>query len=418
MLEFFLDPYPDEILYSVWARYSEKVQYFSRKDVFHELFGDKETTAVIDLPGYLGYFFDHLPIGHAYTIDDFINGHTLFPFYTSFLSKARYEVIRTHMITGNGSIIHGLAGIIGNSISRPAFLRYCPLCLEEDKNRFGECYWHRLHQVPGVEICHVHKLFLENSPFSVKGPLKTRYQFISANSISDPAAPQSASNSPYFQTLLNIAQDSDYLLNNVYVFWESNMLVERYALLLSSQQFLTKAGFVRKLDLLEAFIDHYNPELLTLLHCELGKTHNANQNWPAEVVTLPTTKGSNHPLLHILVIRFLNSTVEDFIRHQFQEKPKYLTAFGQGPWPCLNPICEHYKQAEILTYKATRYSKKKTPKHPTATFSCSCGFTYTRSAGSSDDRISRIISFGAAWETKLQELWFNPVVSLSSILCK
>src|SRR5260221_3342972 len=46
--------------------------------------------------------------------------------------------------------------------------------------------------------------------------------------------------------------------------------------------------------------------------------------------------------LHILVIRFLESTAESFLRRHI-EAPK---PFGSGPWPCLNPVCEEYRSEE------------------------------------------------------------------------
>jgi hypothetical protein len=35
-------------------------------------------------------------------------------------------------------------------------LRLCPCCAQEDKSAFGEAYWHRIHQLPGIAICAKH----------------------------------------------------------------------------------------------------------------------------------------------------------------------------------------------------------------------------------------------------------------------
>ena len=42
-------------------------------------------------------------------------------------------------------------------------MRYCPLCAAADREKHGETYWHRKHQLPGVEICLKHRCRLENS---------------------------------------------------------------------------------------------------------------------------------------------------------------------------------------------------------------------------------------------------------------
>lgn len=49
MLGFFPTRYPDELLYSLCARYSERVQYPDDRAVNAELFGTKDTYASVDL---------------------------------------------------------------------------------------------------------------------------------------------------------------------------------------------------------------------------------------------------------------------------------------------------------------------------------------------------------------------------------
>ncbi|MBJ8192714.1 TniQ family protein, partial [Bacillus cereus] len=39
-------------------------------------------------------------------------------------------------------------------------VRYCPRCLKEDFESFGECYLHRLHQIDKLDICHRHHIQL------------------------------------------------------------------------------------------------------------------------------------------------------------------------------------------------------------------------------------------------------------------
>ncbi len=43
------------------------------------------------------------------------------------------------------------------------YLQFCPQCLAEDLQHYGEMYWHRLHQVAGVRVCLIHGVGLENS---------------------------------------------------------------------------------------------------------------------------------------------------------------------------------------------------------------------------------------------------------------
>lgn len=82
------------------------------------------------------------------------------------------------------------AGGVSSSIQSPRWLKFCPICVEEDKKQFDYSYLHRLHQVPGVEVCPVHKVFLENSDAQARGR-KIRYQLFSVERSTQSVSPRS-----------------------------------------------------------------------------------------------------------------------------------------------------------------------------------------------------------------------------------
>lgn len=104
MLEYFPDPHPDEILYSVWARYSDHTQYPSQSDVFRELFGRRLVHTTVDLPRHLDHFVSCLPSEHSYTLDWFIAHHTLLPFHGPFLPQEQFKRLRDQMTTNDSSV--------------------------------------------------------------------------------------------------------------------------------------------------------------------------------------------------------------------------------------------------------------------------------------------------------------------------
>ena len=396
MIEHCPDPYPDEVLYSVWARYSDHIQCPHKDDVFQELFGNRKVKATVDLPCHLDYFVNNLPIGHSYTIDFFIDHHTLFPFYGPFLPQERYRRLREQMRTGNGQAIHMRAGIIGSDTLPPQWLRYCPQCVEQDRTSFGECYWHRLHQAPGVEICPIHKAFLENSTVQARNSFATN-EFVSAERALKPAERRSAESSPFFKTLMDIADDVHYLLMRPRTPPMAHFFGEQYRTLLALHGFMTPRGFVRVVDLLTTFVSYYSAELLALLHCEMTQSR-LDSTWLAMLAH--QSKSVQHPLRHILAIRFLGSTVEEFFhQHTMPYKP-----FGNGPWPCLNPVCEHYYQRCISTYHTSEHTQKG---RPLGKFACDCGYTYCRSGPDhlAEDvfRKDRVLAYGPLWKAKLRE---------------
>lgn len=89
MISFFPDPYPDELLYSVCARFADRVQYPGESSVVWQLFGTRNGAAVVDLPSRLGHLVATLPPEHNYTVDQLIDDHTLLPFYSPFCPPSR-----------------------------------------------------------------------------------------------------------------------------------------------------------------------------------------------------------------------------------------------------------------------------------------------------------------------------------------
>ncbi len=206
MIPCFPDPFPDEILYSVWARYRDRVQYSDEAKVTEELFGGT-VGVIVDLPCYLKYLVEHLPPGNSYTVDWLVDHHTLFPFYGPFLPQERYDRLREQMISGPGSALHTRAGISRLSIPSPIVLRYCPICVKRDREQHGEAYWHRLHQVPGVEICPEHMTILENSAVYTRANFSLKKKFISLES-STPFSPPRTPEGVLCKFLFDIAMEA------------------------------------------------------------------------------------------------------------------------------------------------------------------------------------------------------------------
>ena len=140
MIGFFPDPYPDELLYSVCARYSERIGAPNSSRTMQELLGYWGAKATIDLPRHLNYLVSVLPLGHRYTSERLINNHTLLPFYAPFLPLERVNSIRENMKGSNKRGIHQTSGVSPSSIRSPSWLRFCPMCVEEDRKQFGETY--------------------------------------------------------------------------------------------------------------------------------------------------------------------------------------------------------------------------------------------------------------------------------------
>ncbi len=179
MIGCFPDPYPDELLYSVCARFHDCVQYPNKKNTMRELFGDEAAIATVSLPSNLQTLVSMLPPGSPHTVERLINNHTLYPFYAPFLDRKQARQLWADMEGARGPSIYMRSGVMASTIQSMEWLRFCPVCAQHDKVQLGEYYWHRIHQLPGIEICPEHNVRVLDSKVRIQNP-KTRHEFVSA----------------------------------------------------------------------------------------------------------------------------------------------------------------------------------------------------------------------------------------------
>jgi len=270
MIGYFPDPYPDELFYSLCARYSERMQYPSKTAVNQELFGLMRANASIDLPGHLDFFAAALPPDHSCgQVKRLIERHTLWPFYRPFLSIERQQAVLAAMrgVAGYRPDLH--AGTAGSEIPRPEWLRFCPKCVEEDRRRLGECYWHRTHQVPGVYLCPTHEILLENSSTGV-GWRWSSIEFTPAETVLHSTSWRELPLShPWHKLLLYLSREAAWLLDQPTLDANQVAVRKRYKIVLAEQGLASYTGLVKTQQLLQAFADFYPADLLAWLHCPL-----------------------------------------------------------------------------------------------------------------------------------------------------
>ena len=80
--------------------------------------------------------------------------------YSAFLSNNPTQAIRTcQLVSFKGSEL--------------LTLKFCPLCAKNDIENFGVSYWHREHQIPGIESCSVHQVWLVHEHLPERSHLRT-----------------------------------------------------------------------------------------------------------------------------------------------------------------------------------------------------------------------------------------------------
>ncbi len=166
MIGFFPNPYPDELLYSVCARYCEWSPYLTNYSAAGDLLPeiheklDAEFLGTLSNDAYNAFTRHDSPV-------NLVMHHTMFPYRARFLPLQRRRMVLKSVFVRKSEVTRPMIKAKTRYYSfegdKPLYLRYCPLCAEEDRMLYGETYLHRQHHLYGVDICPIHKCYLVES---------------------------------------------------------------------------------------------------------------------------------------------------------------------------------------------------------------------------------------------------------------
>ncbi|MCK8487022.1 TnsD family transposase [Paenibacillus sp. MBLB2552] len=399
---FFPSIFPDELLYSILARYHLFVGNTSTKATILDLYDRSSVCAVTGLPAHIEKI--SLLMKGKVTAQELIVNHTLFPYFACFLPDNRIHFMEQTMTGDSGGSVHARLGLLASAVKIPPNLKYCGQCLKDDIEEYGVPYWHRSHQIPGVHFCHKHKCELLESTISTT-MRRNRHEFVALNEkqvgemILDEAVARQ-----YKELFIYIAKQSYKLLHTDYERVSLESLHDFYLSKLYENAMITPSGSIRFEKLRDRFLEVIDPNVLEILFSTINT--NSDDTWLHKLIR---KDNSGHPLRHLLMLFFLNETFETVARGGFES----YHPFGMGPWPCLNNVCEHFRRDVINHCEVTSCTNTRLP---VGTFKCSCGFVYSRRGPDSEfnDRfkVGRIKQFGDVWEARFNELKVTKDISL------
>ena len=165
MIGFVPEPYPDELLYSLFARYYVRSGYNKYVFAAEELFANRAVRPSFE-------FFPALKKGvieqltKEITLEEIVYKHTMFPYYCRFLPEERKRAALDALLRMDSGY--------NNIVLLPkrktiATMRYCPECVSSDRMVYGETFWHRIHQIKELSICPVHHCKIINTDFLLSG---------------------------------------------------------------------------------------------------------------------------------------------------------------------------------------------------------------------------------------------------------
>jgi Tn7-like transposition protein D/TniQ len=429
MLAFFPGAYEGELFASICARFSDLVEFPGGQAIVLALFGKDDVAPSIAFPSGLDALCARLPWAEPESADRYIDAHTLYPLFAAFLPPERALQLRQSMRgsgVGRGGFLR--LGNLARHVVEPQWLRFCPGCVEEDRARLKECYWHRVHQVAGVLVCPEHGLFLEESAV----PIRMRSRgFVSAERAITADLLEGRRlirvTNPDHQVLLTLARDVAWLLERPRSASDPETLRRQYVDALQRQGLAStsrrgKGSLIWTRRLVEAFSQRFMDSLLTALGCQLAGPSRPYATWVARLVA--GDRAAQHPLHHLLVMQFLEGSAEWFL----SVAPRQLPSFGSGPWPCLNPVSAHRGELTIAecTVRSRSWGRERAREDGAVqtsqgsvlgTFAClRCGFTYRRVGPEVEDgqcwRYSTVETYGHEWEAVLCSPWGDASLGL------
>lgn len=150
MIGFFPELYDDELFFSALSRYHIRSGNATYRQTAKEFFSGTAVTPDIEFISSLKKEVADL-MKEVFGEDKLIMKHTMFPYYSFFRPfKEKMEAldkIRTLQVRSKEH---------NQKHFRTKKLRHCPVCMREDRELFGETYWHRMHQLDSINICPKH----------------------------------------------------------------------------------------------------------------------------------------------------------------------------------------------------------------------------------------------------------------------
>lgn len=165
MISYFPTIYPDELVYSWLCRYYVHSGFFSSKSAMQELYCKRSDNPSKEFIGNLNPGTME-QIAMIYPLDKLVLEHTMYPQYARFIPLEQKKTA-LYRLGHDNCDAHHLFCVLPRSEGEQ-YLRFCPLCVEDDRETYGEAYWHRKHQIRNMSVCTKHRCRLVESSVPAK----------------------------------------------------------------------------------------------------------------------------------------------------------------------------------------------------------------------------------------------------------
>ena len=391
-LAFFPTPYPDETIYSVLCRLSLRLGCPSYHHLSNLLIGRQLSLNSV-VPHGIGKIASHIPKAASLAGEYFVHRTTTFPYFAPFLTEKRKQFVTEYLLDRNTDTVStAKLGIHGLRHPKHFNLRFCNGCWNEDIRKYGEPYWHRTHQLPGVMMCPQQSEPLMDSPILIS---QANFDFYAASvSMVNKSVLCGKFKDNVAEKLVLLSLNSQWLLENGHKCSAYEQIYPAYDLWLRYKGFSSLNGRAWHKKIFEGIVEWYGEEFLELVD---ANDNRITQTWAMSILLNPSKL--QHPMYHILLQTLLAGSTAEFIYGTCSAPLPY----GEGPWPCRNAICP-YNLKDVIENVDMKYDRGLYR----AAFECPyCGFIYKRKKpipkeGQYAGTIY-VASYGHLWFQKLRE---------------
>ncbi|WWR20949.1 TniQ family protein [Lachnospiraceae bacterium JLR.KK009] len=172
MIGFMPEIYPDELVYSWFARYYAHSGHPAYVSALGDLMEKKNTRPDVEFISRINKDAKDI-IQKMMPMEEMVLGHTMFPYYR-FAGNARISNALWAM-SGNGGDAHQLLPVFkGKHGVQARHIKYCPECASESREAYGEAYWDRKATIRNIGICPKHKCRLEETSIEISAKQSPR----------------------------------------------------------------------------------------------------------------------------------------------------------------------------------------------------------------------------------------------------
>lgn len=162
MIKTIVNIYPNETVYSWLSRLFVRSGYGYKEVFIKDVYKDRSYPDLLFIGGLNEQFLN--AVKKRISVEKMLMEHTLFKYYVRFLGLERRKKLYQKVMNNEDGIAISLPD---DKDKKNHCLRYCPVCVNEDRSEYGEAYFHTEHQFPKVHICTKHKCKLKDTSLKI-----------------------------------------------------------------------------------------------------------------------------------------------------------------------------------------------------------------------------------------------------------